>query len=160
MIPGIQCERCHGSSDEHLAAVKGGQTAAAPSFPAIRSLRKLSTEDTSNFCGQCHRRWDDIAASGITGISNIRFQPYRLTNSKCYDSEDRRIRCTACHDPHREIRETMRTTTQSARPAMLEAANRQLASARWEHPGARRATCRSSNCLERTINLRITTSES
>ena len=37
------------------------------------------------------------------GIQNIRFQPYRLTNSKCYDAEDTRIRCTACHDPHRSL---------------------------------------------------------
>jgi hypothetical protein len=104
MVPGIQCERCHGSSDAHLAAVKGNPSQPGPS--AMRSLRRMSSEDTANFCGQCHRRWDDIAASGITGIANIRFQPYRLTNSKCYDSEDRRIRCTACHDPHREISRT------------------------------------------------------
>ena len=30
----------------------------------------------------------------------MRFQPYRLTNSKCYDAADSRISCTACHDPH------------------------------------------------------------
>ena len=33
----------------------------------------------------------------------MRFQPYRLVNSKCYDATDRRIRCTACHDPHAEV---------------------------------------------------------
>jgi predicted CXXCH cytochrome family protein len=33
-------------------------------------------------------------------VNNVRFQPYRLTNSKCYDPSDARIRCTACHDPH------------------------------------------------------------
>jgi hypothetical protein len=27
-------------------------------------------------------------------------QFYRLTNSRCYDTEDRRISCTACHDVH------------------------------------------------------------
>jgi hypothetical protein len=37
---------------------------------------------------------------GIRGVPNVRFQPYRLTNSKCYDSDDKRISCLACHDPH------------------------------------------------------------
>jgi hypothetical protein len=33
-------------------------------------------------------------------VLNVRFQPYRLTNSRCYSVTDARIRCTACHDPH------------------------------------------------------------
>jgi hypothetical protein len=33
------------------------------------------------------------------GLSNVRFQPYRIFNSRCY-STDARIGCTACHDPH------------------------------------------------------------
>ncbi len=69
----------------------------------MKDLRTLSAEDTSSFCGQCHRTWDEIASSRTLGIANIRFQPYRLTNSKCYDSDDARIRCTACHDPHRKL---------------------------------------------------------
>ena len=57
----------------------------------------------SDFCGQCHRTWAQIAINGPRGILNVRFQPYRLANSKCYDAADRRIRCTACHDPHRDV---------------------------------------------------------
>ena len=37
------------------------------------------------------------------GIGNVRFQPYRLAGSKCYDADDPRISCLACHDPHREL---------------------------------------------------------
>jgi hypothetical protein len=99
MTPGVQCERCHGSVDAHLTAVRKGD----PGLGGITSLRKLGSEETSNFCGQCHRRWDEIAAGSVRGIADIRFQPYRLTNSKCYDSDDSRISCTACHDPHNEI---------------------------------------------------------
>jgi hypothetical protein len=99
LIPGVQCERCHGSAENHLAAVKTGSTQNA----AMKSLRTMSAEDTSNFCGQCHRTWEEIASSGVLGIANIRFQPYRLTSSKCYDSDDQRIACTACHDPHVEL---------------------------------------------------------
>lgn len=99
MVPGVQCERCHGSATAHLAAVRGGDAKAG----GMRKLSKMSSEDTSDFCGQCHRTWSQIATNGPRGINNVRFQPYRLTNSKCYDVDDARIRCTACHDPHQEV---------------------------------------------------------
>jgi hypothetical protein len=41
--------------------------------------------------------------NGPHGTANVRFQPYRLANSKCYDADDKRISCLACHDPHREV---------------------------------------------------------
>ena len=69
----------------------------------MRKLGALTTEEMSDFCGQCHRTWSQIASKGPRGIQNVRFQPYRLANSKCYDAADRRIRCTACHDPHRAV---------------------------------------------------------
>jgi hypothetical protein len=98
MTPGVQCERCHGPTDQHVPTQRSGNVKPA----AMRKLGELSTEEMSDFCGQCHRTWSDIAANGPRGILNVRFQPYRLGNSKCYDAEDRRIRCTSCHDPHRE----------------------------------------------------------
>ena len=99
LTPGVQCERCHGDAEKHVTALKTGNPAGAQ----MKDLRTMTSEDTSNFCGQCHRTWDEIAGSGTLGIANIRFQPYRLTSSKCYDSDDRRIRCTACHDVHNEL---------------------------------------------------------
>ncbi|HEX4166773.1 MAG TPA: multiheme c-type cytochrome [Bryobacteraceae bacterium] len=99
LTPGVQCERCHGSAENHLQGIRQGNTQLA----RMKDLRSMSSEDTSNFCGQCHRTWAEIASSGVLGIANIRFQPYRLTNSKCYDADDARIRCTACHDPHTEL---------------------------------------------------------
>ena len=99
MVPGVQCERCHGSAEAHLAGFKSGAPKPAP----MRQLSKMSTDETSEFCGQCHRTWSQIATNGPQGINNVRFQPYRLTNSRCYDVDDARIRCTACHDPHREV---------------------------------------------------------
>ena len=71
----------------------GVQTCALP-------ICGLATEDLSDLCGRCHRTWTQIALNGLRGVNNVRFQPYRLANSKCYDASDRRIRCTACHDPH------------------------------------------------------------
>jgi hypothetical protein len=92
LTPGVQCERCHGPSAGHVAKRE-----------PMKKLTRLSTEEMSDFCGSCHRTWADIAANGPRGVANVRFQPYRLTNSKCYDVEDRRISCVACHDPHREV---------------------------------------------------------
>jgi hypothetical protein len=99
MQPGVQCERCHGPSEKHVAAIKSGDVKEA----SMRKLGALTTEEMSDFCGQCHRTWSKIAMDGPHDLNNVRFQPYRLTNSKCYDAADARIRCVACHDPHREV---------------------------------------------------------
>jgi hypothetical protein len=98
VTPGVMCERCHGPSGQHVASVRTGDRKGA----GMRRLGQLTTEELSDFCGQCHRTWAQIAANGPHDINNIRFQPYRLTNSKCYDAADPRIRCVACHDPHRQ----------------------------------------------------------
>ena len=99
MVPGVQCERCHGAADAHLAGLKSGDAAGF----AMKKLGALTTEEINTLCGQCHRTWDQIAMNGPHGILNVRFQPYRLTNSKCYDVEDKRIACTGCHNPHKEV---------------------------------------------------------
>lgn len=95
---GVHCERCHTGSDKHLASFQ-----SKPSLAGMAKLTKASTDEISDLCGQCHRTWAKIASEGPFGINNVRFQPYRLTNSKCYDPVDRRISCTGCHDPHRDV---------------------------------------------------------
>ena len=102
LIAGVQCERCHGATENHLRGMKQDD----PKLAAMTKLTSLSPEQTSTFCGQCHRTWDEIASSGKLGVSNVRFQPYRLTNSKCYDTDDVRISCIACHNPHQEVDRT------------------------------------------------------
>jgi hypothetical protein len=98
MVPGIQCTNCHKQAEQHLSAIRAGDATKAMAIPR---LSKLSTEETSDFCGRCHRTWADIATNGPRDVNNVRFPPYRLTNSKCYDATDKRISCVACHDPHR-----------------------------------------------------------
>lgn len=99
LVPGIQCARCHETAKAHEQSVNAG-----PGLPLkMTHLGQLSTEEMSNFCGQCHRTWEEIAAAGPHDIRNVRFQPYRLANSKCYNPADPRIRCTSCHDPHQEL---------------------------------------------------------
>ncbi|HEY1580597.1 MAG TPA: multiheme c-type cytochrome [Terracidiphilus sp.] len=101
MTEGVQCSHCHQATDAHLAAlVKGSGEAVVP--PALASLRHMSAEDASNFCGRCHRTWSDVVVHESYNIGDVRFQPYRLWSSVCYDPDDARISCLSCHDPHKE----------------------------------------------------------
>jgi len=103
LVPGVQCAHCHAGLQAHLAKEENiplpAQMTPVPSF----HLEGTSTDDISNFCGHCHRTWAQIAAQAKPSIANVRFQPYRLTESQCYDPYDKRISCLACHDPHKEV---------------------------------------------------------
>ena len=91
----------------------------------------------SELCGRCHRTWSQIALNGPRGVLNVRFQPYRLTNSKCFDTADARIaappatipmapletqasaydaKCAACHSaaPHTKTCPSPRRTASLA----------------------------------------------
>jgi len=98
LTPGLNCERCHAGSAEHMADALDGDFSTAP-----RSLKEMDAGEAANFCGQCHRTWDKVVREGWHGPPTVRFQPYRLENSKCFDSSDRRISCLTCHDPHQEV---------------------------------------------------------
>jgi hypothetical protein len=102
LTPGVQCKHCHEATEAHLSAMSGDSTKPAVP-PGLSSLKGLSAEQAANFCGQCHRTWAEIAIQGNFSIANIRFQPYRLTGSKCWDPDDARISCLACHNPHVEV---------------------------------------------------------
>ncbi|HZR66657.1 MAG TPA: multiheme c-type cytochrome [Terriglobales bacterium] len=95
---GVTCDHCHVGSDAHLVDAQQGMLDSAPP-----PLHKLSSEDVNDFCGQCHRSWQTGIRNGIRGEANVRFQPYRLENSKCFDGSDPRISCLACHNPHESL---------------------------------------------------------
>ena len=97
--PGVTCEHCHEGASAHMVAAFQGQEAET----APPDLKKLTAEDLSNFCGQCHRTWESVIRSHWRGEIDVRFQPYRLANSKCFNGADPRISCIACHDPHRDL---------------------------------------------------------
>jgi hypothetical protein len=96
MAPGVGCDSCHDGAESHLAGVRAGNSQPA----RLAKLAGQSSEAVAELCGRCHRTWAQIAMNGPRGALNVRFQPYRLANSKCYDATDARIACTACHDPH------------------------------------------------------------
>jgi hypothetical protein len=95
---GVNCEHCHAGASAHLVDALQGRMDSAPP-----DLRKLSSENIANFCGQCHRTWETVVRNHWHGQATVRFQPYRLANSKCYDGTDPRIGCLACHDPHHDV---------------------------------------------------------
>lgn len=96
MTPGIRCEACHGPGGAHVAATQAGE----PGGKLIYNPSSLSGDQlTQDFCATCHRGNDEFGLLQTMAINNVRFQPYRIFHSKCY-SDDRRISCTACHNPH------------------------------------------------------------
>lgn len=99
--PGITCEGCHGPGGDHIAAGKEG----LPNKDKIFNPGKLSGDELSQeFCGACHRSIEKVITRNTQdGIFNVRFQPYRIFNSKCY-SDDKRISCLACHSPHEPLK--------------------------------------------------------
>jgi hypothetical protein len=96
LIPGITCEGCHGPGANHIAMVGSRK----PTDLSIFNPARLTAGDLVEFCGSCHRGLFQVELMGISGIQTVRFQPYRLTNSRCFDPRDPRISCLACHDPH------------------------------------------------------------
>ena len=101
VIPGIRCETCHGPGGLHVTAELSGESGGKLIF----NPRRLSSDQLSQeFCAACHRSAEDSVNLRNLQINNVRFQPYRIFYSKCY-SDDRRIACTACHDPHEPVKE-------------------------------------------------------
>lgn len=98
VTPGLTCEHCHAGAQEHMDALAHGQPGVLP-----KKLKGLAAEDSANYCGQCHRTWETVIRTRKWGEMNVRFQPYRLSNSKCFNGADTRIACTACHDPHQDL---------------------------------------------------------
>jgi hypothetical protein len=79
--------------------------AARDNFNTLpKSLKKLDAEQISDFCGQCHRTWDTVMRNKWHGPAFVRFQPYRLENSRCFIGNDARISCLACHNPHQPVK--------------------------------------------------------
>lgn len=98
LTPGLTCDHCHTGANAHMQSLTGG-----PPAPVPKKLGEMAAEEMSEFCGQCHRTWASVVGQRIFGEKNVRFQPYRLANSQCFLGDDKRIRCTACHNPHRDL---------------------------------------------------------
>jgi predicted CXXCH cytochrome family protein len=126
---GIDCQRCHGPGERHVALASGGGTP-----PQIRAVivnpKRLDPTRELEVCMQCHlettslalphqvRRYDrgpfsyqpgqplgDFAvefdrSGGNLGHFDIAHGAYRLRQSQCFQKSAGKLRCTTCHDPH------------------------------------------------------------
>ncbi|MEA2175363.1 MAG: hypothetical protein QOD00_2955 [Blastocatellia bacterium] len=104
LMPGVGCEACHGPGEKHALAMKADKE-GKESF--IFNPARLDADDLAQeFCGACHRGVEQVTRMpGMGGgVHNVRFQPYRLFNSRAHDPADARLSCTACHDPHDHLR--------------------------------------------------------
>jgi hypothetical protein len=101
-LPGVGCESCHGPGAKHVQAMQNNQTDEG--LRAIFTPASLSPVEQNDFCGACHRAPLDVAAIKAYLPINVRFQPYRLSHSRCWSKPDPRLTCVACHDPHEEVR--------------------------------------------------------
>jgi Cytochrome c3 len=105
LSPGVNCEACHGPGARHAELMDAEKDEEGRQ--AIFNPDRLSPVALVDFCGACHRTQNDVYEMGVTGVANVRFQPYRLENSRCWRDGDTRLACTACHDPHKQlVRET------------------------------------------------------
>ncbi len=101
LTPGVTCEACHGPGQAHVEAMHSGSGEGLSIFnPKALSPDTLSQE----FCGACHRSANTVGMMpDLGGITNVRFQPYRLSGSSGHDPNDPHFACTACHDPHIDL---------------------------------------------------------
>lgn len=99
--PGVGCEACHGPGEKHLVAIRAKKFAE----PQIFNPGNLSAHELSqSFCGTCHTSFEQaMLLPGQSGINNIRFQPYRIFNSRGHNTNDLRISCLSCHNPHEKL---------------------------------------------------------
>jgi len=99
--PGVGCESCHGPGGRHATLMS--EQNLEEGRQAIFNPVRLGPVALVDFCGACHRTWSDVNEMNLSGVANVRFQPYRLENSRCWGNGDARLSCLACHDPHKQV---------------------------------------------------------
>ena len=101
LVLGVDCEACHGPGAKHSELMddeKNTEGRQAIFDPGI-----LGPVAQVDFCGACHRTSYDVFETRTKGVERVRFQPYRLEESRCWGDGDKRLTCVACHDPHQPV---------------------------------------------------------
>lgn len=101
LVLGVDCEACHGPGAKHAELMDAEKNAEGRQ--AIFNPRSLGPVAQVDFCGACHRTSYDVLETRTKGVERVRFQPYRLEESRCWGEGDARLTCIACHDPHQPL---------------------------------------------------------
>src|ERR1039458_9619075 len=75
-VPGGTCEGRAGPGASHVAAMKLGKQEEGAHL--IMNPGRLDPVESVDFCGACHRTWEDVVTNIGLGALNLRFAPYRL----------------------------------------------------------------------------------
>jgi tetratricopeptide (TPR) repeat protein len=115
--PGINCETCHGSGQEHVRLCRAAGGGAAPNDLKIIRTKSFTAEQTNSLCLSCHARMSPLTASfrpgdryfdhfDLTALENPDFYPdgrdlgenYTMTGwrmSPCVQGG--KLDCMHCH---------------------------------------------------------------
>ncbi len=104
LLPGVQCERCHGPGSAHIKAAKDGASIAAIRNEVVNPGR-LPAKAQIEICGQCHRLpTPDLGDQPeLADPVTVRFAPIGLLASRCFQASGT-LSCLTCHDPHDNVR--------------------------------------------------------
>jgi hypothetical protein len=99
---GIRCESCHGPGRAHVEAARHRSKDLCIQNPA-----HWPTESFMALCQQCHNETATVEGT-LMGISTdpadpgtVKYHVYGLEQSRCFRESSGKLRCTSCHDPHR-----------------------------------------------------------
>ena len=130
---GIDCERCHGPGEAHVAKIMRGDftdTAVAIDY-SIVNPKKLAVNLQFELCQRCHLQGNAVLKEGksfldfkpgmaLNEVMDVYLPRYtnsdeefimashvdRFKKSECFLQSDNQFTCTSCHNPHISVKET------------------------------------------------------
>lgn len=130
---GIDCERCHGPGEAHVAKIMRGDftdTAVAIDY-SIVNPKKLEVDLQFELCQRCHLQGNAVLKAGksffdfkpgmhLNEVMDVYLPRYtdsdeqfimashvdRFKKSECFRQSSNEFLCTSCHNPHISVRET------------------------------------------------------
>ncbi len=130
---GINCERCHGPGEAHVAKIMRGEITdtAQEADRSIVNPKRLSAQLQFEICQRCHLQGNSVLKSGksffdfkpgmeLKEVMQVFLPRYsnsedkfimashadRFKLSACYQSATEQFTCTSCHNPHFSVKQT------------------------------------------------------